>query len=504
MANLQTVTIDDTGHLALPSGTTAQRTVSPSNGAIRYSSTLGRIERYKDGWEPTTLDKTIVTRGLVWNLDAASYSGSGAWQDLSASANHTVVTGSPTYSTEFGGYFNISNGATQNFRSTNNLTFTNQMSVEVWFRSSPATSEYARIFQWNDTILSQGSYAATEPYQFRNWFNAGGGRSTEITVESYACSLDNWHHAIMCYNGSEVFLFFDGYLVDKTTHSGNLQSAAQAAIGEDFYAPSYPWSGDIAVCRVYDRGLSPDECLQNFNATCERFRKEFAYTDPPIVTHGLIALFDGANPQSLRNGSNQWTNVAGTNHAELQNSPSYSFRRGGYLSFNGSNQTAICQSLIKSYPYTLSIWARHNNAFSPSSGMQEMMNFSMNGQRISHGVVVNSGWVTGPTLMYGGTSHYSGPAAYFQGRTSEFFNITFVVYGSNDNRHRVYINGSELHMTDNGGGHGGSAGWGFGSNSAGGEWWPGAIAHISLYDRTLTSYEIQHNVACLRARYGVG
>jgi len=46
MATLKNTTINDTGFLQLPSGNTAQRPVSPSNGMLRYNTTTGAIEGY--------------------------------------------------------------------------------------------------------------------------------------------------------------------------------------------------------------------------------------------------------------------------------------------------------------------------------------------------------------------------------------------------------------------------------------------------------------------------
>jgi hypothetical protein len=46
MATLKNTTINDTGHLTLPSGTTAQRPGSPTAGMIRYNSSLGAVEYY--------------------------------------------------------------------------------------------------------------------------------------------------------------------------------------------------------------------------------------------------------------------------------------------------------------------------------------------------------------------------------------------------------------------------------------------------------------------------
>jgi len=46
MSTLKNTTVNDTGFLQVPSGTTAQRPASPSNGMMRYNTTLGVLEAY--------------------------------------------------------------------------------------------------------------------------------------------------------------------------------------------------------------------------------------------------------------------------------------------------------------------------------------------------------------------------------------------------------------------------------------------------------------------------
>ena len=46
MATLKNTTINDTGYLGLPVGTTAQRPGSPTNGYMRYNTTTGFGEVY--------------------------------------------------------------------------------------------------------------------------------------------------------------------------------------------------------------------------------------------------------------------------------------------------------------------------------------------------------------------------------------------------------------------------------------------------------------------------
>ena len=46
MATLKNTVVNDTGFIQLPSGTTAQRPASPSQGMIRWNTSLGRMEYY--------------------------------------------------------------------------------------------------------------------------------------------------------------------------------------------------------------------------------------------------------------------------------------------------------------------------------------------------------------------------------------------------------------------------------------------------------------------------
>ena len=46
MATLKNTTINDTGYLQVPVGTTAQRPASPSIGMWRFNTTLGYLEVY--------------------------------------------------------------------------------------------------------------------------------------------------------------------------------------------------------------------------------------------------------------------------------------------------------------------------------------------------------------------------------------------------------------------------------------------------------------------------
>ena len=71
MAQLKNTTINDTGFVQLPVGSTAQRPSSPQAGQLRYNSTLNFTEWYDDqlsDWFPTGRVSPSATGGTVTNV----------------------------------------------------------------------------------------------------------------------------------------------------------------------------------------------------------------------------------------------------------------------------------------------------------------------------------------------------------------------------------------------------------------------------------------------------
>lgn len=159
--------------------------------------------------------------------------------------------------------------------------------------------------------------------------------------------------------------------------------------------------------------------------------------------------------------------------------------------FNGTNTTVSIPNVKNSYPFAVSLWATHNTGWvQPSDGMDELFNASINGQRVSMGIVRNPGWTTGPTLMYGGTSHWSCSNSYLANDSINYYHIVYNVAGNNDASHSIYINGIWQQMVNNGGAHGGTPGWNIGSNSSGAEYWRGKIDQVRFFNRTISQSEV--------------
>jgi hypothetical protein len=106
MATLKNTTIEDTGFLKIPSGTTAQRPASPTTGMIRFNTDLNSLEHYNGtywitgyavplvnglagkffngDWRSTISTGNIGTLPLTTTNDSSNVSGTGGLP----SANH--------------------------------------------------------------------------------------------------------------------------------------------------------------------------------------------------------------------------------------------------------------------------------------------------------------------------------------------------------------------------------------------------------------------------------
>lgn len=230
----------------------------------------------------------IVTDGLVLNLNAAdpnSYPGSGTtWTDISG--NNNIFAGTyytyPSFSTDRAGCFTfINNGSTVNniYSSTNNISTYNQTQYTrtAAFNASSFSAAWSPIIQNEIGNNSDMGLTITNggKLMFRQYTTTAdfGVVSTNATL-----STNTWYIVTMAVNLPTQFVYFyiNGIL-DSTVAIG-------AAIGNstsnniivggcavDSYAGDRMFKGKIAMVGHYNRILTAQEVLQNYNAQKARF-----------------------------------------------------------------------------------------------------------------------------------------------------------------------------------------------------------------------------------------
>jgi hypothetical protein len=233
----------------------------------------------------------VVKSGLVLSLDAAnarSYvSGSTTWRDLSGNNNSGSLTNGPTFSTANGG--SIVFDGTDDYvitalNVTPTLNITSQITLETWLLStSLANSSHG------DGIMSKGLSSDFNSGVYETLFVQGSGVNTPFfririgaSTPTYnptniPINLNQIYHVVSTYNGSIMRIYING--VESGTGlstSGNIETnTEQLAIGVRYIhrgggTDSF-FSGNIYSNKIYNRALSADEILQNFNATKGRF-----------------------------------------------------------------------------------------------------------------------------------------------------------------------------------------------------------------------------------------
>ena len=156
----------------------------------------------------------------------------------------------------FDGSDDIINTGLFNGRNTSTDPFT----VEAWVKSDITSG--ARM--WIDAT-SNGSNQRFYSSLIDGTSSASGIQGTGWTDSTP--NHTNWSHQVIVMDGSTGHFYADGQLKYQMNYT-SYTLAGQLNIGG---RASYRWLGDISMFKIYDRALSAEEILQNFNATRSRF-----------------------------------------------------------------------------------------------------------------------------------------------------------------------------------------------------------------------------------------
>jgi hypothetical protein len=285
MANLTNLTINDTGFIQLPSGTTTQRPASPATGYIRFNTTLGIIEYYNGTyWLDHTTGKiaenTIVTANLLLHLDSSkttSYRGGNIWYDISSQCAHGIFVNGPTYSpTENSGGAVSFDGTNDYIRiSTLNTLPTTQITMEGWIKPtrtvSTGTLRGGVVSATNTTYLGIFNSADGGSTHSLHWANTTDSSRPYSAVGNIPNNV--WSHIVGTWDGSTSRAYVNGTEVWSAAQTGTIAAATYVVgtYGSGLTDGLHNFQGQIAIARMYSIGLSGAQVLQNYNAQKYRF-----------------------------------------------------------------------------------------------------------------------------------------------------------------------------------------------------------------------------------------
>ena len=220
----------------------------------------------------------VVTNGLVFYVDAAntrSYSGSGLTVNgLIGGIGGTLVNGTGFSSSNNGSFF--FDGTNDYIDCGNFFDNPTDFTITAWQKTTASATiqmivaklvNYASGAGWamwtQSPLYGLALVVQTDASNWKVYY------SSKMTNDGI------WHHvSVVMVNKIATAFYVDGISYPITTASGgsvsSLSNSVNVRIARD-EANEYIFQGNISQAQLYNRALSQQEILQNYNATKKRY-----------------------------------------------------------------------------------------------------------------------------------------------------------------------------------------------------------------------------------------
>jgi hypothetical protein len=236
----------------------------------------------------------IVKDGLIFDLDAAkkdSYPGTGTiWRDLSGNNNNGTLTNSPT--------FNSDNGGSFVFDGTNDYCgfpiYNYGQGNYTWSFWLKCSSQLGAVFSQGSWISAPTNSAGASNINIRNdggltnqiqayFGNQPGTIYKQIQTSVNAYTNNTWFNLSVTWNFTTKTpeIYVNGSTVSTTILTlGTITTLTPSSVGgrlltlgtyDNTRVGAFQYSGNIAQTLIYNKALTSQEVLQNYNATKGRF-----------------------------------------------------------------------------------------------------------------------------------------------------------------------------------------------------------------------------------------
>jgi len=221
----------------------------------------------------------IVNNNLVLLLDSInnkSYSGSGlTWYDLTSNSNNGTLVNGPTYDISNGSI--VFDGINDYVDCGNNSTLDiNKLTISCWFKTTQTSfgtygayliSKIGTVRKWTYSLMMM----PTGKIQFQK----DDGINNPIITTTSSYNDGSWYNVNVSIDGA-IRIYINGALVisgsDTTVNStSNNNSLLIGGNGSNGGYTGVYYNGNISNTTIYNRALSSDEVLQNFNSQKNRY-----------------------------------------------------------------------------------------------------------------------------------------------------------------------------------------------------------------------------------------
>lgn len=218
----------------------------------------------------------IITDDLILYLDSAntkSYlsSAPSKWRDISKNDNDIVFGNNPTFNSSNLGsllFDGINDYGYNSYNSDFDLSSTDY-TLEGWFNSNSFSS--GQMIISNDTFGSSFDWCLfiQNSTQIAIYSN---GTATNVTATVPTMSTGQWYHFVVTSISGVIRIYLNSILYQTQTMSTSNVSQLNITLGcSGWNNPNSFMNGKISIIKVYRKGLSENEVLQNYNTIKGRF-----------------------------------------------------------------------------------------------------------------------------------------------------------------------------------------------------------------------------------------
>ena len=350
----------DNSAFKLPTGTTAERPTSPSNGEMRFNTTTGYVEYYDttdtQWWEidyetvcTTNNPNYPITNLAYYKMSNASDSGEGSG---------------------YIGQGGIFNGSSSNVTIAGSSFDYAAMTLSCWFNLSTTSQNYQTIFN-NYSQTSGQNRGWYIRYETTGDLRLRGYSSTNVEfdiLQSTTINASTWYHLAVTISSSQIKIYQNNNLINTTSIStaiGYSGTGGFPTIGSYRYAAaSYGnyFNGKIDQVRIYNTTLSSS----NVSLLYAETSTTSSTLDYPVTATALYEFSGNANDTgNTYNGTA--TNVEyAYNGAATNVNFNVQGKFGNAGEFNGSSSKITIPSIS---PKSISMWVN----VSSTSGIDALM-----------------------------------------------------------------------------------------------------------------------------------
>lgn len=218
-------------------------------------------------------DSAFVTSGLSLHVDAAnpsSYSGTGTtWNDLSNNNFDFQFNGAVTFDTANGGSMYLTNGDTLDSGNLGTEFQQGEFTYEIWINSDDLNGNILSERNGGGWTVSLVSIVGGE---VRVGFWVGGVAYIGIGT----ITPGNWYQIVMKYSGTTLTGYINGVVGYTMSdlykeYPGNPSIMIIGDVEPTNFGYGGVFNGKISDVKLYNRALTDEEILQNYNAIKYRY-----------------------------------------------------------------------------------------------------------------------------------------------------------------------------------------------------------------------------------------